>query len=190
MTLWFQITNQNLTTLLSFWILQIPLSPKRKLHIVTTSQPIHKENMKQFSIVIFFLFTFSSCNGDTVTRVIYSECSDRKISSSSPYQYNLNSLLTSLTNSATFTTYANFTASIASPLYPVSGIYQCRADLSFSDCESCVKQAVSQLPSLCSSSESATVQLQGCLLQYGNNSFIGKSDETLRFKRYLKTTID
>lgn len=146
--------------------------------------------MKQFSIVIFFLFTFSSCNGDTVTRVIYSECSDRKISSSSPYQYNLNSLLTSLTNSATFTTYANFTASIASPLYPVSGIYQCRADLSFSDCESCVKQAVSQLPSLCSSSESATVQLQGCLLQYGNNSFIGKSDETLRFKRYLKTTID
>ncbi|KAK9105916.1 hypothetical protein Scep_022760 [Stephania cephalantha] len=116
---------------------------------------------------------------------IYGGCSQMKYPPSSPYESNLNSLLTSLVNSATFSSYNNFT--ITSPQdgssAPVYGLFQCRGDLSSPDCSRCVSRAVSQLGVLCNGASGGAIQLQGCLVKYDNSTFLGVEDKTVVLKK-------
>ncbi|KAK1309176.1 Cysteine-rich repeat secretory protein 60 [Acorus calamus] len=63
------------------------------------------------------------------------------------------------------------------------GLYQCRGDLSVSDCQSCIQSSLTQIGSLCPFALGASLQLLGCFIRYDNSSFVGAQDKGLVLKR-------
>ncbi|KAJ6771830.1 hypothetical protein OIU74_018135 [Salix koriyanagi] len=92
---------------------------------------------------------------------VFGGCSQLKFTPGSPYESNVNLLLTSLVNSATLTTYSNFTVKSPTSQDTLYGLFQCRGDLSNGDCGRCVARAVSQLGTLCLDSSGGALQLEG-----------------------------
>lgn len=131
-------------------------------------------------IQLFFFFILANSLADTF---LYGGCSPIKYTPDSPYESNLNSLLTSLVNSATYSSYNKYTIMGSSPQDVVYGLYQCRADLAMPDCATCVAQAVTQLGPLCPQTCGGAVQLEGCFVKYDNASFIGVEDKTVAMKK-------
>ncbi|XP_010528995.1 PREDICTED: cysteine-rich repeat secretory protein 60, partial [Tarenaya hassleriana] len=114
---------------------------------------------------------------------VYGGCSQQKYSPASPYESNLNSLLTSLVNSATYSSYNNFTVMGSVSTDTARGLFQCRGDLSMPDCATCVARAVSQIGSLCPGACGGALQLAGCFIKYDNVSFLGSEDKTVVLKK-------
>ncbi|KAJ6807589.1 putative DUF26 domain family protein precursor [Iris pallida] len=114
---------------------------------------------------------------------VFAGCSLPKYDDGSAYGFNVNSLLSSLADAAASSSYGKLTSAAASPSSPVYGLFQCRGDVPVPDCDSCVRSAVSQLHPICPSAAGATIQLDGCMMRYGNDSFIGKQDTNLLYKK-------
>ncbi|GLT28790.1 hypothetical protein SLA2020_036970 [Shorea laevis] len=137
----------------------------------------------------FFLFLLSISSltiptlSSSADSFVFGGCTQQKYAPDSPYQSNLNTLLTSLVNSATYSSYSNYTITGSSPEDVVYGLYQCRGDLSMPDCATCVSSAVSHVGSLCSATCGGAVQLQGCFIKYDNETFLGVEDKTLVLKK-------
>ncbi|KAK8304445.1 hypothetical protein V6Z11_D04G222600 [Gossypium hirsutum] len=91
-----------------------------------------------FLILSIFLVAPSFSGTDTF---VFGGCSQLKFTSGSQYEYNVNSILTSLVNSAMFTSYNNFTMSASGGSSAVYGLFQCRGDLNNRDCNRCVAKA-------------------------------------------------
>ena len=109
------------------------------------------------------------------------------------YQNNLNTLLTSIAFSASQTSYNSYATgndSSSPPDSAVYGLYQCRNDLSFSDCSTCVQSAVGQLSLVCAQSYAASLQLDGCYVRYSNENFLGKLDTSLAYRKCSASTTD
>ncbi|XP_010691336.2 plasmodesmata-located protein 7 [Beta vulgaris subsp. vulgaris] len=136
-----------------------------------------------FPILLLPLF-FSLSHSSTLNSFIYGGCSQLRYSSDdSAYTSNLNSLLTSLVNSATYMSYNHFAVAGTSPHDVVYGIYQCRGDLSMPDCATCVANSVSRLGALCPGACGGVIQLEGCYVKYDNDTFIGAEDKTVVMKK-------
>ncbi|KAL9245276.1 hypothetical protein vseg_018948 [Gypsophila vaccaria] len=110
---------------------------------------------------------------------IYAGCSQDKYQPSSPYEANLNSLLTSLVSSSSQSLYSNFTSNTP----PAYALYQCRGDLDLNSCSTCIQATVSQVGLICPGSYGATLQLEGCYVRYEKFNFVGMPDLTLMYKR-------
>ncbi|KAH9794588.1 Plasmodesmata-located protein 6 [Citrus sinensis] len=123
------------------------------------------------------LTTPSSSSTETF---VFGGCSQQKYTPGSAYENSVNSMLTSLVNSAMFSSYNNFTIQGQQTLY---GLFQCRGDLSTADCGRCVAHAVSQLGTLCLDSCGGVLQLDGCFVKYDNISFLGVEDKTVVVKK-------
>ncbi|XVE71972.1 hypothetical protein DITRI_Ditri11bG0000900 [Diplodiscus trichospermus] len=135
-------------------------------------------------LLAFFLISFPTQTLTSSTdSFVFGGCTQQKYTSDSPYESNLNSLLTSLVNSATYSSYNNFTIIGSSPQDVVYGLYQCRGDLSMPDCATCVARAVSQSGTLCPSACGGALQLQGCYVKYDNATFIGVEDKNVVLKK-------
>ncbi|KAK3030591.1 hypothetical protein RJ639_039677 [Escallonia herrerae] len=134
-----------------------------------------------------FLLSLSSSPLPSLSAVntfVYGGCSQIKYTPNSPYESNLNSLLTSLVNSATYSSYNKFTISGSSPQDVVYGLYQCRGDLAMPDCATCVARSVSQFGGvLCPGTCGGAIQLEGCFVKYDNATFIGVEDKTVVMKK-------
>lgn len=108
---------------------------------------------------------------------VYGGCSQFKYSSGSAYESGVNSLFTSLVNSANSAPYNNFTMTGPTPEDTAYGLFQCRGDLSPSTCFSCVSHAVNQLSALCMKSTGGALQLEGSplfsLFFFGSASLYG-----------------
>ncbi|KAJ8621445.1 hypothetical protein MRB53_029974 [Persea americana] len=131
------------------------------------------------SLFLPLLYTTSSFSSIPSTDTfVYGGCSQLKYGPGSSYQLNVNSLLTSLLSSSSFAAYnsSTYPGQDSSPLY---GLYQCRGDVSTSDCYRCVQAAISQIGVLCSGSCGGAIQLQGCFVKYDNATFIGAPDRTM-----------
>ncbi|XP_042494443.1 plasmodesmata-located protein 6-like [Macadamia integrifolia] len=138
-----------------------------------------------FLLLTLFL-TFSSLPNPSTAATdtfVYGGCSQLRYNPGSPFESNLNSLLTSLVNSATTTSFNKFTIYSSTQQDVVYGLYQCQGDLSLPDCGTCVERAVSQLGIVCSSSTGGAVQLQGCFVKYDNTSILGVEDKTVVVKK-------
>ncbi|KAM1085158.1 hypothetical protein ACFX13_011122 [Malus domestica] len=136
-----------------------------------------------FLLTVSFLATPSS---SATTSFVFGGCSQQKYLPGSPYESKVNSVLTSLGNSAMFSTYNNFTfpgSSSAGSQDTLYGLFQCRGDLSSNDCSQCVARAASQLGTLCVNSCGGALQLEGCLVKYDNSKFLGVEDKTLVVKK-------
>ncbi|XP_034921446.1 plasmodesmata-located protein 6 isoform X1 [Populus alba] len=133
------------------------------------------------SLLIIALLTTPAIS--SVDTFVYGVCSQVKYTPGSPYESNVNSLLTSLVNSATLTIYNNFTIKSPTSQDTLYGLFQCRGDLSNGDCASCVARAVSQLGTLCLDSAGGALQLDGCFVKYDNTTFLGVEDKTEVLKK-------
>ncbi|XP_077234524.1 plasmodesmata-located protein 7 [Tasmannia lanceolata] len=152
----------------------------------TPSHSLKHTKMSSKPYFLSFLLFFSLptlISPSSFDSFVYGGCTQLKFSPNSPFQTNLNSLLTSLVNSATISSYNNLTVTGSDPTSSVSGLFQCRGDLSPSDCAECVRNSVSQLGILCLDSAGGTLQLQGCLVKYDNNTFLGVEDKTQVMKK-------
>ena len=130
-------------------------------------------------LVIISSKTFITPSSSATNSFVFGGCSQLKYTPGSPYENNVNSLLTSLVNSAMSTSYNNFTVpGIESPQDTLYGLFQCRGDLMGNDCSRCVALAVSQLGTLCVDSFGGVLQLEGCFVKYDNTSFLGVEDKT------------
>ncbi|KAL1556535.1 plasmodesmata-located protein 6-like [Salvia divinorum] len=105
-------------------------------------------------------------------------CSQLKYNPASPYQSNLNSILTSIVNSASYANYNNFKISLPGSDV-VYGLFQCRGDLGNADCRQCVSDAVARLGATCSGATGGAMQLEGCFVRFDNVSFVGVEDKTV-----------
>lgn len=135
-------------------------------------------------LLLFLLSLFSAITTPSTSSVdtfIFGGCSQPKYTPGSAYENSVNSLLTSLVNSAAFSNYNNFTVPGASDA--VYGLYQCRGDIGNDQCSRCVARAVSQLGTLCSVSCGGALQLDGCFVKYDNATFLGVEDKTFVVKK-------
>ncbi|XAR73557.1 hypothetical protein NMG60_11007558 [Bertholletia excelsa] len=131
-----------------------------------------------------FLLSFSFLiSASSTDYFLYGGCTQEKYAPNSPYESNLNSLLTSLVNSATYSSYNKFTIMGSNQNDVVYGLYQCRGDLAMPDCATCVARAVTRAGDFCPQDCGGAVQLQGCFVKYDNDSFIGVEDKTVVLKK-------
>lgn len=137
------------------------------------------------ALPILSLLVLCACTrargADDYTAFVYAGCSQARYDAGSQYAADVDTVLSSLTNSAGYTAYANYTSPSAAT--GLVGVYQCRSDLPAAICGSCVRSAVSKLSSLCNSAAGAAVQLRACFVRYGNDSFLGRQDTTVLFKK-------
>ncbi|KAK1302204.1 Cysteine-rich repeat secretory protein 12 [Acorus calamus] len=143
-----------------------------------------KPNFPPLLLLLFFLL-FNTTTPSSITDFVYAGCSPLKYTPGTPYQASVNSLLTSIANSAIILPYNQFTSTGPMPSSAPSsfGLYQCRGDLSVSDCQSCIQSSLTQIGSLCPFAVGASLQLLGCFIRYDNSSFVGTQDKGLVLKR-------
>ncbi|KAL1540751.1 Plasmodesmata-located protein 7 [Salvia divinorum] len=137
----------------------------------------------RFAALVPFQFLLLIVADSAADSFLYGGCSQTNYTPNTPYESNLNSLITSLVNSATYSSYNKFTIMGSSPQDVVYGLYQCRSDLSMPDCATCVARAVTRLGPLCPLACGGSVQLEGCFVKYDNASFIGVEDKTAAMKK-------
>ncbi|KAI8538834.1 hypothetical protein RHMOL_Rhmol09G0134300 [Rhododendron molle] len=135
-----------------------------------------------------FLITISTLTRPSTSAVdsfVYGGCSQLKYKPGTPYESNVNSMLTSIVNSAAFAGFNNFKISVpgSSAGDVIYGLFQCRGDVGTPNCRDCVAKAVSQLGVLCPNSAGGALQLDGCFVKYDNTSFLGVEDKTLVMKK-------
>ncbi|GJN29129.1 hypothetical protein PR202_gb17324 [Eleusine coracana subsp. coracana] len=119
--------------------------------------------------------------GDDYTAFVYAGCSQARYDPGSQYAADVDTALSSLINSAAYTAYANYTSPSTST--NLAAVHQCRSDLPAAVCGTCVKSAAAKLSSLCNAAAGAAVQLRACFVRYGNDSFLGRQDTTVLFKK-------
>ncbi|KAF3791047.1 Cysteine-rich repeat secretory protein 15 [Nymphaea thermarum] len=117
---------------------------------------------------------------------IYAGCSQDRYDPASPFNNNLNSMLTSFINSASAYSYNNF--SVPDSAAPIYGLYQCRGDLSLDDCSNCVRNAIAQLTLVCANAYGGGLQLDGCFVRYQNFDFLGKLDTSMVYSKCSKSS--
>ncbi|KAI3516625.1 hypothetical protein L1887_15547 [Cichorium endivia] len=136
-----------------------------------------------FSLHVLFM-VFSLVSVSATNSISYAKCSQLCFTARSPYELNVNSLFTSIVNSASVSNFNKFiiSPSGSSTIDVVYGLFQCRGDLSYSDCSNCILSSVSQLENTCPRSTNGAIQLDGCFLKYDNTSFFGVDDKMEEFK--------
>ncbi|XP_049392860.1 plasmodesmata-located protein 6-like [Solanum stenotomum] len=143
-------------------------SKKNSLHVLLV-----------YYMIIIFLYFVHRSNASSIQSFVYGGCTQQKYNPGTVYESNVNSLLTSLVNSASMSNFNNFKISMpGSTQYDVVyGLFQCRGDLDSSDCHNCVAAALTQLGTLCPVSCGGALQLDGCFIKYDNVSFLGIEDK-------------
>ncbi|XP_051193578.1 plasmodesmata-located protein 8 [Lolium perenne] len=130
---------------------------------------------------------------------VYAGCSPSKYERNTAFENNLNSLLTSISSTASSgATYNSFTAGggdaataaadsqaaqAASTATTAYGLYQCRGDLSPGDCAACVRETAERLGAVCANSYAASLQADGCYVRYGATDFVGRADNTVAYRK-------
>uniref|UniRef100_A0A0D9VKP7 Gnk2-homologous domain-containing protein n=1 Tax=Leersia perrieri TaxID=77586 RepID=A0A0D9VKP7_9ORYZ len=117
---------------------------------------------------------------DDYSGFVYAGCSQGRYASGTQYASDVDSVLTSVANTAPNSPYDNFTSPTSNS---VAALYQCRSDLPASVCSTCVRSAISRLSSLCAWATGGAVQLRACFVRYGNDTFVGRQDTAVLFKK-------
>lgn len=130
-------------------------------------QKFKMEQTYKLSSYILCLLTFFTCSQAQV--FIYSGCSQDKFLPNTPYEINLNSLISSIVSSSSGTLYNSFVLgndSSAQPDSTVYGLYQCRGDLRLRDCSTCIASSINQIELACPYAYGASLQLDRCYVRY------------------------
>ncbi|KAD2393593.1 hypothetical protein E3N88_40570 [Mikania micrantha] len=117
----------------------------------------------------------------TANSNIYVRCSQLNFTLTTPYESSINSLFTSLVDSASIYNFNKF--EISPEDNTVYGLFQCRGDLSSQNCKDCVVGAISELKTACPMSTGGEIQFEGCYVKYENMSFFGVQEKSEVFRR-------
>ncbi|KAL8262033.1 hypothetical protein R6Q59_026082 [Mikania micrantha] len=142
----------------------------------------------KYHIFIFiFIFLLSICCSSSadITTFIYKGCANQKFQDPSGISsQNLQSLYQNLISQSSTTSFYNTTTGNNQLTTSVTGLYQCRADLSNSDCNTCVKKIPETIEKVCGGDTiAARVQLNGCYLRYEVVGFPPAPATELLFKQ-------
>ncbi|XP_042022273.1 plasmodesmata-located protein 6-like [Salvia splendens] len=147
--------------------------------------------MQSPSPLLFILATIiltqlsKNCYSSSLNSFIYVGCSQLKYNPGSPFESNLNSILTSIVSAASSANYNNFKIALPGSAQGdvAYGLFQCRGDLASADCRQCVSAAVARLRATCSGATGGALQLEGCFVRFDNESFVGAEDKTVAADR-------
>lgn len=134
-------------------------------------------------ITISLLLSLSSilATSSDYTNLVFKGCATQKFPDSNlPYKQTLKTLLAALTSQSSAAKFHKAASGDADSA--MSGLYQCRGDLSNDDCNACVKKAASMAQSLCGDAVAARAQLNGCYLRYEIAGFRQASPTELAYK--------
>ncbi|KAJ0962073.1 hypothetical protein J5N97_029901 [Dioscorea zingiberensis] len=134
-------------------------------------------------ILIIILIITSLVLQAKASTFMYASCSPSKYDPNSPYQANLNTLLSSIISSSSQSSYNSFVTGSGDNTTTCFGLYQCRNDLNLGDCSACIQSSVNQVNLVCPRAMAASLQLEGCFLSYNHEDFRGKLDTSLVYKK-------
>ncbi|XP_071938080.1 plasmodesmata-located protein 3-like isoform X1 [Coffea arabica] len=115
------------------------------------------------------------------TSLVYKGCADQKFQDpTGDYSRSLENLLDTLTSRSSSTKF--YKATSGQGQSAITGLFQCRGDLSSNDCNNCVKRTPDVSRRLCGNAIAVRVQLGGCYLRYEASGFRQVSATELLFK--------
>lgn len=132
--------------------------------------------------VLLFLTSFISLGfAADYTSLVYKGCADQKFQDpAGDYSRSLENLLGTLTSQSSSTKFYKTTSGQGQSA--ITGLFQCRGDLSSNDCNNCVKKIPDLSRRLCGKAVAVRVQLGGCFLRYEVSGFRQVSATELLFK--------
>ncbi|KAH7517440.1 hypothetical protein FEM48_Zijuj09G0065100 [Ziziphus jujuba var. spinosa] len=138
-----------------------------------------------FFISLFFLtitiFFPSLTTSADYTNLVYKGCANENFQDPSGiFSENLKSLFDSLVSQSSQKTFSNTTS--GNGANAITGWYQCRGDLTNSQCYDCVSKIPNMVNKHCGKTIAARVQLSGCYLRYEVAGFKQVSDTEQLYK--------
>ncbi|KAF7818473.1 plasmodesmata-located protein 3-like [Senna tora] len=131
-----------------------------------------------FAVLSIFLCPVSPADN---TNMVYKGCAEQKLQDPSGiYSQNLKSLMGSLVSQSEQKAFSSTTSGDGQNA--ITGLYQCRGDLTNSECYKCVSKIPDMLGKLCGLVAAARVQLNGCYLRYEVVGFRQVSGTQMLFK--------
>lgn len=135
-------------------------------------------------LFFFGFFNFSITEASDLNYLNHSCSSKKTFTTNSAYQFNLQTLLSSLSSHATTTQFYNTTSgggghAAAETIY---GSFMCRGDVTNDTCQDCIKTATQQIATVCPHSKEALIWYHECLVRYSNRCFFSTVDEQPSFK--------
>ncbi|KAJ6885602.1 hypothetical protein NC651_026283 [Populus alba x Populus x berolinensis] len=142
----------------------------------------------KFSI---FLLSFAALTEAQEIIFLYHICANTTtFVRNSPYQANLNILLSSLAANATRNDINGFyNASTGHDVYEVYGLFLCRGDVSVEVCRECVNLAKNDVVQRCPIQKKAIIWYDQCFLRYSNSNIFSSLSQTPGFFKWNKQNI-
>lgn len=150
---------------------------------------------KPFSFFLFSLVFFTSLelnqlaeSATDYTALVYKGCAKQAFSDpTGVYAQSLSALFGSLVSQSSKSRFYKTTS--GSGQTNISGLFQCRGDLSNAECYSCVSKLPQMTDSLCGKVIAARVQLYGCYILYEVSGFAQISGTQLLYKTCGSNTV-
>ncbi|XP_017253545.1 plasmodesmata-located protein 2 isoform X1 [Daucus carota subsp. sativus] len=121
-----------------------------------------------FFLVLLILVEFSW--SDDTTNFIYKGCANQRFQDpTGVYSQNLKTLFTALISQSTSAKFYKTTSGQGQSA--ISGLFQCRGDLSNADCNRCVSNAHQLFDKMCGPAVAARIHLSGCYMRYEISGF-------------------
>ncbi|KAK8717929.1 hypothetical protein V6N13_045179 [Hibiscus sabdariffa] len=99
------------------------------------------------------------------TNLVFKGCADQKFQDpSGVYLQNLKTLMSTLVSQSSQKSFSS--ASSGADPYAITGLFQCRGDLTIPQCYTCVSRIPEMSDKLCGKAVAARIQLSGCYLSY------------------------
>ncbi|XP_010247023.1 PREDICTED: cysteine-rich repeat secretory protein 38-like [Nelumbo nucifera] len=100
-------------------------------------------------------------------------------SAKSPYEINLNKLMSSLSYKVVPSGFG--LGSVGQAPDRANGLALCRGDVSSTDCKTCVSEAKTEILQRCPNDKEGIIWYDNCLLKYSNKDFFGNIDYKYKF---------
>lgn len=165
----------------------LPVVVHQKMGFSVT-RPIHLFLLSAAVITILVELTPPAESASDFKTLVYKGCSKQAFTDPTGiYSQALSALFGSLVSQSTKTKF--FKATSGSGQTTITGLFQCRGDLSNSDCYTCVSGLPILSDKLCGKAIAARVQLLGCYLLYEIAGFADVSGMEMLFKTCGSTNI-
>ncbi|XP_016466926.1 plasmodesmata-located protein 2 isoform X1 [Nicotiana tabacum] len=140
-------------------------------------------------LFLFFLPSFPILGSTSeLTNFVYKGCANQKFQDSTGvYTQTLNTLFDNLVSQSSSTKFHKTTAGGGQSA--ISGLFQCRGDLSNNNCNTCIKKIPEMSQKLCGQSIAARIQLNGCYLRYEVAEFQTVGPTELLYKVCASTRV-
>lgn len=158
------------------------------------SLPFH-----QSKFFFLFLFLIKTLNAQPTYLLSYCYTSGN-YTVNSPYQSNLESLISVLNSQSSDRGFYSYTSG-SSPTTTVYGTYLCRGDISTSTCETCISRASKNVLIWCPVQKEAIIWYEECFLRYSNRQIFSIFDQgrpsvtwttynTMTYQSYFINTVE